>query len=318
MKGRQDRAVAAVAADSKIGEPHVRQGAAQLAHRRHRRVRLGHLPECPVGEFELPGVGGRPGNAVRGEPVLPAFLPETAAVEHAIVAIDLGDQFVLDSGPMPPQQVQRHGIDRDAVPLDRRRRLHEASAQQGARHVNARQHGRQQALQQQHVAFAIAQDLGPIVGGPRTASQDAGDHALLGVAVGAVDSEMRRGGNQAGALLQAIGAGAEFGEQVEDESRLRPAQRHEAAELGAGVIGNQHRVGVDRERRLRFKLAAPQPPGLAAAQFFRHHADRPRPFTGAAGCCRRIVAAEFKLEIDGHDMLEGQAIEHGAIRRATA
>ena len=145
-----------------------------------------------------------------------------------------------------------------------------------------------------------------------------GDHALLGVAVDGVDSEIGRGGNQAGAVLQAVGAGAKFGEQVEDVSRLRPAQRPEAAELGAGVVGNQHRVVIERERRLRSELAAPQPPGLAAAQFFRHHADRPRPFAGPAGRCRGIVAAELKFEIDGHDPFEGQAIEHGAIRRATA
>ena len=120
-------------------------------------MRLGHLPERVVVELELPGVGGWPGNAVRGEPALPAFLPETAAFEHAIVAIDFGNQFVLDSGPVTPQQVERHGIDRDAVPLDRRRRLHEPSAQQGARQVDARQHGGQQPLQQQHVAFAVVQ-----------------------------------------------------------------------------------------------------------------------------------------------------------------
>ena len=31
-----------------------------------------------------------------------------------------------------------------------------------------------------------------------------------------------------------------------------------------------------------------------------------------------VVATELKFEIDGHDMAERQAVEHGAIRRATA
>ena len=42
-------------------------------------------------------------------------------------------------------------------------------------------------------------------------------------------------------LLQAVDAGAEFGEEVEDVFRLRPTQRPEAAEFGAGIVGNQHR-----------------------------------------------------------------------------
>ena len=139
----------------------------------------------------------------------------------------------------------------------------------------------------------------------------------LALAVG-VNSEIVRRHTRLGTLLQPIGAGAEFGEQVEDIFRLRPAQRNEAAQLGAGVVGDQHRVVIERERRLLFKLAPPQPPGLTAAQLFRHHANRPRPFTGPAGCGRRVVTAEFEFEIDGHDPFDGQAIEHGAIRRATA
>ena len=90
----------------------------------------------------------------------------------------------------------------------------------------------------------------------------------------------------------------------------RPVQRLEAAELGAGVVGNQHRVGVDRERRLRSELTAPQSPGFPAAQLLRHHADRPRPLAGTSRCLQSVVAAEFKFEIDGHDMLERQPIEH--------
>ena len=116
----------------------------------------------------------------------------------------------------------------------------------------------------------------------------------------------------------AVGASAEFGEEVEDIFRLRPAQRAEAAEFGARVVGNQHRVVIERERRLRSELALPQPPGLTAAQFFRHHADRPRPFAGPAGRFLRVVTTEVEFEIDGHDPFEGQVVEHGARRRATA
>ena len=253
-----------------------------------------------------------------GEPLPPAFLPKTAAVKHTIVAIDLGDQLVLDSGPVTPQQVQRHGIDRDTVPLDRRRRLHEPATQQGARQVNARQHGRQQALQQRHVAFAVVQDVGLFVGGPRTAAQNEGNHVLLAVGGDGIETEVRCRVDQAGTALQAVGACAEFGEEVEDVFRLRPAQCLEAAKLGTGVVGNQHRVVVDWEWRLRFELIPPQPPGLAAAQLFRHHADRSRPFAGPAGCFWGVVTTEVEFEIDGHDPFEGQVVEHGAIRRATA
>ena len=145
-------------------------------------------------------------------------------------------------------------------------------------------------------------------------------HVLLFGDGDAVDAEVGRGAEQARhhSAVCAVGAGAKFGEQVEDISRLRPVQRLEAAQLGAGVVGNQHRVGVDRERRLRSELVAPQPPGLAAAQILRHHADRPRPFAGAAGRCQSIVAAEFKFEVDGHDMAGMAGGRAWPIRRAAA
>ena len=47
-------------------------------------------------------------------------------------------------------------------------------------------------------------------------------------------------------------------------------------------------------------------------KFFRHHADRPRPLAGPACFLHRVVAAEIELEIDGHELLEGQPVAHGS------
>ena len=189
---RQDRAVAAVAADREIGQPHLGQGAAQLAHRRHGGVGPRHLPEGVVAQIEPAALQRGQGMPCVDQPAFPAFQAKAAAVKHAIVAINLGNQIVLDVGPVLPQQLERRGVDRRAVPLDPRRGLHEAPAQQRARQVDARQHGGQQALQRQHVAFAVSQDGGAFLGGPRPAGQDQRAQILLFVDVDAVDPEIGR------------------------------------------------------------------------------------------------------------------------------
>ena len=119
-----------------------------------------------------------------------------------------------------------------------------------------------------------------------------------------VEPEIGQCADQAGASgrWEAIGAVAKFREQVENIGRHRPAQSTEAAEFGAGVVRHKQGVRPDRERWCRPKFSAPQTPGLSAAQFLRHHADRTRSFTGAACVLKRSVAAEFKLEIGDHDV----------------
>ena len=128
---------------------------------------------------------------------------------------------------MLTQQRQRDRVDRHAVPFDRSRGLHEPATQQRARQIDAGQHRQQYAPQQQHVGFAIAQDLGPFLGRPRRAAQDGGNHAFLGGALDRVDAKIGCGRNQAGAMVPAVGAGAELGEGVENVFWLRPAQRPE-------------------------------------------------------------------------------------------
>ena len=89
------------------------------------------------------------------QPSLPPLEAKAAAFEHAVVPINVGDQLILDSGPVAAQQVERRNVDRRAVPFDGGGGLHEAAAQQRMRQVDARQHGEQQPLKRQHVAFAV-------------------------------------------------------------------------------------------------------------------------------------------------------------------
>src|SRR6476659_6548223 len=88
--------------------------------------------KCPHLNWKPASVEPWPGDTVIGKPALPAFLAERAAVKHTIVAINAGDQRVLDCGPVTAQPVECHRVDRRAVPLDRRGSLHKPSAQQGA------------------------------------------------------------------------------------------------------------------------------------------------------------------------------------------
>ena len=155
-------------------------------------------------------------------------------------------------------------------------------------------------------------DRGLFLGRPGRAAQDDGNHAFLGGALDRVDAEVGRGIDQAGAVVPAVGAGAKFGEGVEDVFRLRPAQRPEAAELGAGIVRKppcrRHGNGERGNGGCDPNSPQPQPPDLPAAQFLRHHADRPRPLAGTAGLRRRGVAAEVKFSIEGHDVAERQAL----------
>ena len=72
---RQDCAIAAVLADGEIVQPHLRQRAAQLAHRRHRRIRLRHLAERVVAQVEPAAFEPRPGNVVRLREIAPSDRP---------------------------------------------------------------------------------------------------------------------------------------------------------------------------------------------------------------------------------------------------
>jgi len=206
---------------------------------------------------------------------------------------------------MLAQQRQRLSVDRHPIPLDRSRSFHKPAAQQRMRQINARQHCEKHAFQDPNVAFAVTQNRGLFLGGPRRSAQDDGHHALLGGALDRVDAKIGCGRNQAGAMVPAVGAGAKFGKGVENVFRLRPAQRPKDAQLGRSVVCDEQHIIAVRERRLRFEFIVPQPPNLAAEQFSRHHADRARTFARSAGLGRRGVATEMKFGIARHDVLEG-------------
>src|SRR3954452_19166580 len=123
------------------------------------------------------------------QPALPPLHPETATVEHTVIAVNVFDQGVLNCIPVAPQAVEVSGVDRRAIPLDYSGGSHESSADQGARQIETREHGREQSLQCQHIALAVLEDGRAIVGGPWTARQDARAKVLLLGDADAIDPE---------------------------------------------------------------------------------------------------------------------------------
>ena len=109
-------------------------------------------------------------------------------------------------------------------------------------------------------------------------------HLLLFGDVDPVDPEIGRGAKQAGTVRQrvAVGSRAKFREQVEHVNRRRPVERLEATKFGAGVVGDQHGVGADWERRLALRI-----PRATAARFVRCAA--PSPPCRPAAAARRSV-----------------------------
>ena len=186
---------------------------------------------------------------------------------------------------MLAQLAQHVDVDRDAVVLHGGGGGHVAAAQQGPRQIDARQHGRQQARQRLDVAFAIVEDRvrarRPTTGPPRMTSVA---HFLLFGRADGVEAEVGQRAQQAGAggRREPVGPVPEFREQIEDAGRHRPAESAVAAELGAGVVGDEQRVGVDRIWRRRPELVAPEPDRAARSQLLGDQADRLRPLAGLA------------------------------------
>ena len=168
---------------------------------------------------------------------------------------------------------------------------------------DARQHARQERREGIHVALAVVEN-GPLLGfrpGPSPQNQlPAG--VLLGRsdAVQAVPGE---GAQQAEAARRfpPVDGRPEFGEQVQDPERHRPAQRQEAAQLGGSVVGDEQGSGIDGERRLAAELVVPEAQEPAGAQLPRHQAHR----HGA------LAVRRLELEVDRPDLAVGQRVENG-------
>src|SRR5262245_25500324 len=117
------------------------------------------LAERVVVENEAATLGPRPGYAVGGKQPGEAVGLESAPVEYAIFPVNLSNQLILNTVPTLPQELMHFHVDRRAVVFHRRRRRHVATAQEGAGQVDPRQHGRQQAPERHHVAFAVVDYL---------------------------------------------------------------------------------------------------------------------------------------------------------------
>ena len=100
----QQRAVPSVAADRQIRQPHFRQRTTQLTHGRDGGVSTRHLSEGVVAQVEAAAFQPRPRNAMGHKPAFPPLQAEAAAVKHAIVRINRGNQIVLNVAPILPQQ----------------------------------------------------------------------------------------------------------------------------------------------------------------------------------------------------------------------
>ena len=145
------------------------------------------------------------------------------------------------SQPVRAQQCQHLGIDRNPAVLHCRRRRHIAPAQQRSRQIDPRQHGDEQSFEREHVAFAIGDNVGLLLRGPRTAGQDQFPHSLLLGGANVVETEVGQRSQQAAARNggKPIAARPEFGEQVKHSCRRGPTKRAMAAQLGAGVVCNE-------------------------------------------------------------------------------
>jgi hypothetical protein len=90
--------------------------------------------------------------------------------------------------------------------------------------------------------------------------------------------------------LLSIGVAPKFNEEIEHPRRHRPAERQMAAELGAGVIGDELGAGVRPIRRPTAEFITPSPDKAAGTQFERHQTDRLGALAVAA-----VAGPEFKI-----------------------
>ena len=163
-----------------------------------------------------------------------------------------------------------------------------------------RQHRAAAARQGRDVRGAVVDQRRPLGVGVRAAAQ--GQVAHLGLLVGvhrsspincSAPSSPRPQGS-----VKPVRLDPELGVEVEDARRQRPAERQEAAQLGAGVVGDEQRLRPDRERCCRDsrQLVGPQPQLAAGAQLARDHAVR----------LGRLAVRRTELEVAGPDLAVGQ------------
>ena len=75
------------------------------------------LSKCVVAQIETAAIESRPWNAGTSKPCLEAIELEGPTLEDAIVGVDPRDQFILDCCPIPPQSIEHHHVDGDAIVL---------------------------------------------------------------------------------------------------------------------------------------------------------------------------------------------------------
>src|SRR5262245_52244498 len=111
--------------------------------------------------------------------------------------------------------------------------------------------------------------------------------------------------------LAAVGFDAMLGEQIDYVGRQGPAELKETADLGRGVVGDEHRAGtgVEGGSPKGKQLVAPEPDFTPAKELAADHADRPR----------ALAEGTVKFKIDGPDLAkhcsgsQTPALLHGGV-----
>ena len=107
------------------------------------------------------------------------------------------------------------------------------------------QHGGQQLCQRRHVTFAIVEDCGALVSGPRSAAQDKVAHFFFLDGADTIQAVVGKRAEQARAADcgNAVGVITELGEKVQYALGHWPAKSKMATDFCAGVIGDEQRSG---------------------------------------------------------------------------
>ena len=156
-----------------------------------RRIRLGHVAEGLFVEREAAARVAGPSDAHLIEVVTEAISLEGGAVEHAVAAVDRGDETGFDALPVALEALQGGDVDGDAAPLHPSSGGHVAASEErlaegqggiGPAREDTRQHPRQEPRKGVDVGLAVVQQRRPLRGRPRPAAE--GEVAHLGLLVG--------------------------------------------------------------------------------------------------------------------------------------
>jgi hypothetical protein len=140
---------------------------------------------------------------------------------------------------------------------------------------------RQQLPHGLHIAGAVTQNVGALVGGERPTFHNAVPHGVFVFAADAVETKIGERAEQTFARRHraAIHDATECGTEVEDIDRQRPALREMAAELGVADEADKQRVVVYQVRRGGAELVAPQALDLPGWPFLPRQADHVGPLS---------------------------------------